>query len=167
MVNKVAIFVVGDHHTGKSTLIRSLTGAARNQIYNVKNGNGQLVHIFVSFSSPQEMSMTKHPPANFPDSIEQKYGVNRSDYDAFISAMRLEVRDQRNYGYEQYINSVRSKGFDVKIAIIENSWNNIPTNAAKLSAIASFTQRIGCPFIKLNAFNDPNAESSTLKRFYP
>lgn len=159
--------MVGDHRTGKSTLIRSLTGAARNKIYNVMNGNGQLVHIFVSFSSPQEMGMKKHPPANFPDSIEQKYGVNRSNYDAFISAMRLEVRDQGNYGYEQYVNSVRSKGFDVKIAVVENSWDNILTDVTKLSAVASFAQRIGCPFLKLDASNDPNAESSRLKTFYP
>lgn len=164
---KSAIFVVGDNSSGKSTLIRSLTGAARNQVYNVKNGRGQLVRAFVFLSSPQEMGMTKYPPQTFPDSIENKWHVDRNSYDVLISALRLDVRDQANYGYDKYIDSVRGKGFDVKIAVIENSWNNIRTDAGKLSAISSFAQDIQAPLMQLNASNDPNSESSRLKGFYP
>jgi GTPase SAR1 family protein len=167
MVNKAAIFVIGDGHFGKSTLIRSLTGAARNQVYNVKNENGQLLRIFVSFNSPQEMGMNNHPPTDFPETIEEKYGVKRNDYDVFISALRLAVRDQANYGYKQYINSVRDKGFDVKIGVIARSWDNKPILPSELSEVLSFAESVGSPCMKLNALNDPNAESSKLKRFYP
>jgi GTPase SAR1 family protein len=164
---KSAIFVVGDNRTGKSTLIRSLTGAARNQVYNVKNGHGQSVRAFVFLSSPQEMGMTKYPPQTFPDSIEKEWRVDRNSYDVLISALRLDVRDQANYGYDKYIESVREKGFDVKVAVIEKSWNNTQTDAGKLSAISSFAQKIQVPLMRLNASNDPNSESARFKSFYP
>lgn len=85
--NKYALFIVGERGSGKSTFIRSLTDCGRNKIYNVKTLNGQPLRAFVSINSPQEMGMSNHPPQSFPQSIENKYGIKRNDYDILISCL--------------------------------------------------------------------------------
>jgi hypothetical protein len=64
---KYALFIVG-RRSGKSTIMRSLTGLGRIQrryTWNVKARNGQPLKTLVLHSSPQEPSMRKYPPLNF------------------------------------------------------------------------------------------------------
>jgi len=166
--NKYALFIIGERDAGKSTLIRSLTGCGRNKVYNVKTLSGQPLRAFVSLNSPQEMGMSNHPPQNFPQSIESKYNVKRNDYDMLISALELVVGNQSQYGYQQYIQSVQNQGFDVRIAVIETSWNNVPANSNELTTIQSFAQQRNIRLTLVNASNDPNAESSRIRQnLYP
>ena len=166
--NKYALFIVGERGSGKSTLIRSLTGCGRNRVYNVRTLSGQPLRAFVSLSSPQEMGMSNHPPQNFPQSIENKYGVRRNDYDILISALELVVGNPALYGYQRYIQSVQNQGFDVRLAVIETSWNNVPANPNELSTIQNFARMNGLPPILVNATNDPNVESSRIRQnLYP
>jgi len=166
--NKYALFVVGERDAGKSTLIRSLTGCGRNKVYDVKTLNGQALKAFVSLNSPQEMGMSNYPPQNFPQSIENKYNVKRNDYDILISALELVVGNQTQYGYQQYIQSVQSQGFDVRIAVIQTGWNNVAANPNELQAIQNFAQQGKIPLILVNASSDPNVESSKVRHaLYP
>lgn len=167
MVNKSVIFVVGESSSGKSTFIRSLTGCGRNKVHNVKNIRGHSLRAFASLNAPQEMGMRRHSPQNFPESIETKYHVNRNDYDVLISALRLRVANQATYGYESYIQSMRGKGFAVKLAVIQTSWNGDHVDSAELSAINAFAQTNEISLICLNASNDPNRESSRIRDVYP
>jgi GTPase SAR1 family protein len=165
---KYALFVVGERNSGKSTLIRSLTGCARNKVYNVRSLNGQPLRAFVSLSSPQEMGMLNHPPQNFPQSIETKYGVGRDQYDILISALELIVANQSMYGYQQYINSVLNQGFDVRLAVIQTNWNGTLANPAEVTAIRNFAQQRQIPTTFVDASNDPNVESSRIRTLlYP
>jgi len=167
MTNQSVIFVVGEGNSGKSTLIRGLTGCGRNKVYNVKNTAGNSLRAFVSLNAPQEMGMRTHSPQNFPESIETKYHVNRNDYDVLISALRLSVSNQAAYGYESYIQSVRRKGFAVKLAVIDTSWNSNHADPAELFTMNTFAQTNGITLIHLNASNDPNQESSRMRILYP
>jgi GTPase SAR1 family protein len=165
---KYALFIVGERNSGKSTLIRSLTGCGRNKVYNIRTLSGQPLKAFVSLSSPQEMGMSNHPPQNFPQSIEDKYGVGRNDYDILISALELVVGNPVLYGYQQYIKSVQNQGFDVRLAVIQTSWNNIPANLNEVATIQSYAQQRNIPIALVNASNDPNEESSRIRRnLYP
>src|SRR5208337_221676 len=140
MVNKYAIFVVGEGRTGKSSLIRSLTGCGRNMVYNLKKIDGTVLKAFVSLNSPQEMGMDNYPPETFPKTIEDKHNVKREDYDVLISALRLTVRNPSVYGYQMYIESVVKQGFDVRLAVIAKSWNGIKTDSKDISAIKLFAK---------------------------
>jgi len=165
---KYALFIVGERSSGKSTLIRSLTGCGRNKVYNVKTLSGQPLRAFVSLSSPQEMGMSNHPPQNFPRSIEDEYGAGRNDYDILISALELVVGNQALYGYQRYVQSVQNQGFDVRLAVIETTWNNVRADPNKLTAIQNFAQQRKIPLILVNASNDPNEESSGIRQnLYP
>lgn len=167
MTQQSVIFVVGEPIIGKSTIIRSLTGAARNQIYNLKNGSGELVRAFVFLSSIQEIGMTEYLPAIFLEKIESEWEVERDSYDIFICPLRLAVRDQATYGYESYIQSMRDKGFDVKIAIIDNNWNNAHADPHKIANIKDYAHKNGIALMVLDTSNDPNSESAKIKSFYP
>lgn len=59
---KYALFIVGERESGKSTLIRSLTGCGRNTVYNAKSLGGRTLRAFVFLSSPQEMGASNYPP---------------------------------------------------------------------------------------------------------
>jgi len=86
---KYALFIVGERNSGKSTLIRSLTGCSKSKIYYVKSLSGNTLRAFVILSSPQEMGASRYPPQNFPKSIEDKYQVDRKEYDILISPLEL------------------------------------------------------------------------------
>jgi len=166
---KYALFIVGERNSGKSTLIRSLTGCARNKVCNVKTLSGQPLRAFVSLSSPQEMGMSNYPPQSFPQSIENKYSVGRNDYDILISALELIVRrNPAAYGYQQYIQSVREQYFDVRLAVIQRSWNNVPADLDAITTIQGYAHEKNIPIILVDASNDPNQESSRIRRnLYP
>ena len=168
MANKYALFIVGKRSSGKSTLIRSLTGSWKNRVWNVKKLNGQPLKAFVSHNAPQEMTMSNYPPQNFPESIEDKYGVRRNDYDILISALELVVRDQASYGYQRYIQTTQNKGFDVRIAALKTAWNNAFAGSNEITTIQNFAQQNNIPLILVNASNDPNAESFKIRQtLYP
>ena len=168
MTNKYALFIVGRRRSGKSTLIRSLTGSGKSRVWNVKKINGQPLKTFVSLNAPQEMGMSNYPPQNFPESIEDKFSVRRNDYDILISALELVVRNQASYGYQRYIQTTQNKGFDVRIAVIETAWNNAFAGSNEITTIQNFAQQNNIPLILVNASNDPNAESSRIRQtFYP
>jgi len=108
---KYILFIVGEYDSGKSTLIRSLTGTWKSKVVNVKDLRGRPLKAFVSLSAPQELGLSKHPPSNFPASIEQRYRVRRNDYELLISALELVLssRSRAAFGYEKYINSVQGQ----------------------------------------------------------
>jgi GTPase SAR1 family protein len=166
---KYALFIVGERNSGKSTLIRSLTGCWKSKVYNVRTLSGQPLRAFVSLSSPQEMGMSKkHPPHKFLQSIEEKYGVKRNDYDILISALELVVRNPVLYGYQKYIQNVQNKGFDVRLAVIKTSWRGIPADQKELVTIQSYAQKKNIPIILVDASTDPNVESSKIRqKLYP
>jgi len=172
MDNKYILFIVGKYDSGKSTLIRALTGTWKCKVVNVKDLRGQPLKAFVSLSAPQELGLSKHPPSNFPASIEKKYRVKRNDYKLLISALELVVssRSRSAYGYEQYINSVQGQGFDVRLAVIENSWDNKPADPYELSNIKKFAKKVNIkpPLLLVDASNDPNEEANKIRRaLYP
>ncbi len=169
---KVILFIVGEYDSGKSTLVRSLTGTWRSKIINVKYISGNPLKAFVSLSAPQERGLAKNPPSNFPTSIEQAYKVSRNDYELLISPLELVVSpiSQAKYGYQQYILHVQRQGFDVRLAVIENSWDNKPADPIELSNIQFLATQVTMskPLLLVDASNDPNEEANKIRRnLYP
>jgi len=167
-MRKYALFIIGLRGSGKSTLIRSLTGCSKNRVWNVKTLSGQPLRAFVSLSSPQELGMSNYPPSIFPQCIERRYGVNRNDYDVFISALELIVRNQTLYGYQNYIKSTQNQGFDVRMAVIRTTWDNINVNSNLITAAQNFAHQNKIPILLVDASKDPNEESSRIRQnLYP
>lgn len=164
------LFIVGDYGSGKSSLIRSLTGSCRNKIIFVKDLSGQRLRAFVSLSAPQELGMKKCAPKIFPQYIETKYDVKRNTYDILISALELIVsnRSKARYGYEPYILSVLQQGFDVRLAVIENAWDNIRVGSQEITNIQTFAANHNIPMILVDASNDPCDEAYNIRlALYP
>ena len=167
MTQKYALFIIGERNSGKSTLIRSLTGYGRKRLWRVKSLGGRNLWAFIIHQSPQEMGMNKYPPKTFPDSLEQQFNVQRSDYDLLICALELIVRSPQ-FSYQQYINSAQSKGFNVRMAIISRNWNGNQANQAEIQNALNFAQGNSIPFCPVDASNDPNDEAHKIRQqLYP
>lgn len=46
----------------------------------------------------------------------------------------------------KYVNSVLNQGFDVRLAVIEVSWNNIQANQNEILKIQNYAQQRNIPF---------------------
>lgn len=170
VVMKYAIFVVGERKSGKSTILRSLTGLwamKRGQVWRVRSLDGRPLWAFVIHSSPQELGMSRYPPNDFPEAFERKYDVSRDAYDLLISALELSVRDPQ-YSYREYISNVRRQGFDVRIATINTRWDETPEDALKIRDVQNFTRQHGIPITLIDASEDPNVAANRVRSaLYP
>jgi len=167
---KYAIFIIGERKSGKSTIIRSLTGCGRRkkrEVWRVMSLSGQRLKAFIVHSSPQEMSVTKYPPNNFLQAFENEFGINRNDYDILISALELNVRDPQ-YSYKEYVSQTRNQGFDVRIAVINVWWNGTSEDPTKITDSQNFAQQNKIPITLVNASEDPNVAANKLRStLYP
>jgi len=163
-----ALFIVSGRGSGKSTLIRALTGfEARRRLWRVKSLSGRDLWAFIIHQSPQELGMRRHPPQDFPDVFEKKYGVSRNEYNFLISALEIHVRNPQ-YSYRQYINSARRKGFDARIAIINKYWNGKLEDPIKVQSVQNFASFNGILFILVDASQDPNVTANKIRNnLYP
>jgi energy-coupling factor transporter ATP-binding protein EcfA2 len=167
---KYAIFIVGNRKSGKSTIIRSLTGLGRRlrgRAWNVRARNGQPLKALILHSSPQELDAGKYPPTDFPDAFERELNVSRDMYDILISALELQVRKSQ-YSYQEYVKSVLNKGFDVRIAVIKIRWNGKQERQTKIQKLQGFAQKLNIPLILIDASDDPNVAANTVRgNLYP
>lgn len=165
---KLAVFVIGPLDSGKSTIIRSLTGCPGNRVWNVRSLGGQPLRAFEVLSSPQEMGLSNYPPENFPQAIEERYNVNRDDYELLICPLELKVGNPDLFGCHRYVQNARNQWFDVRMAVIERQWNGIPVEIAYINGVQSFAQHNNIPLIRLDASNDPNITSAHVRNnLYP
>jgi len=165
---KFAIFVVGPLNSGKSTTIRSLTGCPRCRTWNLRSLGGTPLRAFVILSAPQEMGLSKYPPGRFPQAIEERYKVNRKDYDLLICPLELNVNNPALFGYDRYVQTARNQGFDARIAVIERQWNGTQVDVADVNAAQSFAQHNNIPFVRIDASNDPSTTATNVRsNLYP
>jgi|GEM_PF-3176031 len=167
---KYALFIVGRRKSGKSTIIRSLTGLGRRlkgHVWNVKARNGRSLKALILHSSPQELGTGKYPPAKFPEAFEEELNVSRDRYDLLISALELQVKNPR-YSYQEYVRSAQSKGFDVRIAVIKTCWNSEQEEPTKIQNAQQFAQQLSIPLMLIDASDDPNVVANTVRNnLYP
>ncbi len=65
----------------------------------------------------------------------------------------------------KYLESAKTKGFDVKVAGIEKDWNK---DESDLTKISKWCKENNVPYLALNTINDYNLEANKLRRtFYP
>ena len=159
---KTCIFIVGDRDSGKTSMVRSLTGVTREGVWKVKNMQGIERKAFVLTSAITERGAKYNPPDKFPISLEERFKINRNDYDILICP--FELRTQKKYSFDKYVDKAKSEGFTVKVAIIETTWNNEPSDISNIQNICD--QRGIIPEV-LDASNDYNPESAKIrKQFY-
>lgn len=162
-----ALFIVGGRGSGKSTLIRALTGFGRKRPWRVKSLSGKDIYALIIHQSPQELGMKKYPPEDFPDIFEKEYGVAREKYSLLISALEIYVRDP-HYSYMEYINQTLKKGFKVGMAIIDKRWNGTIENKKRIRDAQNFAVSKGIPYILVDATLDPNVVANKIRsKLYP
>ena len=160
---KTCILIIGNSWTGKTSIIRALTGCGRSGLWNVKSKRGDSKKALVIMGSPQEINKKKHSPENFPKSLENKY--DGDEYDIFICSLQTRPIDIK-YGYDKYIESIDRRRFDVKVAVIEKDWEGRPN--IRLHGIEDFCNDNRIPIIKIDASNDDHVEAGKIRReFYP
>ncbi len=166
-MNHYAILLLGGPKSGKSTLIRALTGVYRNRLVHLKSLGGSRLRAFVVDASPHEMGMRKHPPRNFLNMFERKWGIRRNQYDMFIGSLHPNAR-RPEFLPERYIESLIAQGFDVKVAIIEKSWDERMQDSSSISRIETFLKGRNIRTIRVDASGDPNEEASMIRHeLYP
>ena len=166
---KYAIFIIGNRGSGKTTLIRALTGVGRFKFpWNLRKLNGQPMKAFVLSSAIQEMGMRRYPPSTFPNNIEAAHKVNRKDYDILICPLEILVRNQQRYGYERYIENAIQQGFDSRIAVINIRQNGAPTNLNLINGCQAFSRQYKTRMVLANASDDPHVTSTYIRdNLYP
>ena len=85
---QLIIFILGYQGSGKSSIIRALTGSRQIELRDLRSINGRLLPVLVNLRSPQERGCEDHPPDSFPESIEKLAGVSRDAWDVLVSALQ-------------------------------------------------------------------------------
>jgi len=166
-VNLYAILLLGEPKSGKSTLIRALTGVGRNRLVHLRSLGGSRLRVFVVDTSPHEMGMRKYPPRNFLNKFERKWGIRRSQYDVFIGSLHPNAR-RPEFLPERYIESLIAQGFDVRVAIIEKTWDGRMQDLSDISRIENFLRERNIRMMRVDASKDPNEEAGKIRReLYP
>ena len=168
---KSALFIIGQRESGKSTLIRSLTGIGRRKKgvpWKLKSLGGAEIKALIVLSSPQELGMTeKHAPKNFPEYFEDKQEIGRENYDLIICPLELSVTNPV-YDYKEYIKVSQKKGFNVRIAVISKHWDGIEENKEKIREARKFALKHNKQLSLVDASNDPNVASGKIRQqLYP
>ena len=160
---KTCIFIVGDRNSGKTSTVRSLTGCNSSRLWIVKNLKGRPIKAFVLQKAITEFGGKKHPPNKFPASFEQKFDVNRRDYEILICP--FELRTYRKYSLDKYIQNARNQRFNVKVVIIKKDYQGTPYI---ISNIQNICLMLGIRPLILDITNDYVEEARRIRRrFYP
>ena len=159
---KTCIFIVGDRHSGKTSIVRSLTGVTREGLWDVKNRQGTERKALVLVSAITERCARENPPNKFPSSIEKEFGISRNDYDILICP--FELRTWEKYSLDKYIDNATIEGFTVKVAIIRTTWDG---QSSDIQHIEEICRQKGLTPLILDASNDYNPESAKIRtQFY-
>ena len=161
---KTCIFIVGDINSGKTSMVRSLTGITREGIWKVKNTQGTERNALVLTSALSERKPCgrNKKPENFPNFLEEEFGVTRNEYDILICP--AELITQKKYALDKYIDKAKSEGFTVKVAIIQTTYDN---QTSDITSIQEICREKGLTPLLLDASNDYNPESAKIRnQFY-
>jgi len=166
---KTAIFVVGDAGSGKSSVIRALTGyGGRVYLWEVRNLAGNPINAFILLMSLQEDAKLKNikPNPHLYEEIENEKDVRHDDYELFVCPLQINPAKPGLYNFDEYLQAfIDSNEFDVRIALIENSWNTSQVNVTRVkNFIASHNLRS----INLDVNNDEHLEARKVRdNLYP
>jgi len=167
---KTCIFIVGDRSSGKSTIIKRLTKCNEEGVWDVQSKSSEPLTAFVLLSAIAERGLKKkkHYPYNFPSSLEEEKGVKREDYDMLICPfeIRTGLWKNKDCSIDKYIQKARDEDFEVKVAIIEQSYGgNAHDLPQKLEKTKEMCIREGVTPLPLDANQD---ESRKIREnFYP
>ncbi len=160
-MDQVIIFILGYGSSGKSTLIRALTGARQIGIYLLRSNDDHIIRALVNHSSPQERGCEDHPPDDFPSSIEELAGKEPDDWDVLISA--LQIRYNSSCPHIEYIDASLNQDFIVKIALIERDQDRESIDVAKVLDIQTYCEQKGIELVLVDAVKDPNVEANKIR----
>ena len=164
---QVIIFILGYQGSGKSSIIRALTGSRQIELRDLRSIDGRLLPVLVNLRSPQERSCEDHPPDSFPESIEKLVGVSRDVWDVLVSALQYTPQESE-CPYEEYVTTSIEKGFEVKIAFIERKQNRSSLSKREIYEVQDFCDRVDIPIVLVDAAMDPSVEANRIRdTFYP
>ena len=109
IINMIKVIAfIGDGGSGKSTMIRHITGVSRNRNITLTKTNGSEVSVFMILQSPQE------PPIKIlPQEFLQNIQNSNADY-VFV-ALRIDAVSNRTSApnFQAYLDIITSNGIDV------------------------------------------------------
>ncbi len=159
---KTCIFIVGKGKTGKSSIIRGLTGCWIDSFWKINDLSGNRIWAMVLLSAIGE-----RPPVsveNFLEELEAQIRKKKRNK-GFSEKYRLIICPIRITPAKKYIESAITKGLNVKVAGIETDWKGTSIN---LKGIGAWCDQKNVPYLSLNANNDDNVESGKIRqKFYP
>ncbi len=174
---KTAIFVIGEKNSGKTSVIRALTGqSGNNHCWYVMSRKRRKIPAFVITSALQEDKGTKKIPLNddFLKNLEKRYKIKKENckYELLICPLEINVRKPL-HTFNEYLDFfINLNLFKVKVAIIRGSWREPPADNNLLNRYnkaLNFVREHHLDRVVLKIYNsDEHLEANKLRRqLYP
>jgi hypothetical protein len=160
---KTCIFIVGDKGSGKSCLIRSITGIGqtRDHLWILRKKNGEMLPCLVQINSIGDENLKDITLDVFPRRIEVEHGVDHDAYEILICAVRrISVFDFKDL-------LIRSmKEFDhVSVAAIKRDYDGKPYATI---LIDKECKALSIPFLNIDLTKDYHPEAGRIRSdFFP
>lgn len=161
-MKKTCIFIVGKGKTGKSSIVRGLTGCWCDCFWQVTDLSGNRILAMVLLSAIGE-----RPPVsseNFVVELEAQVRKKKRNK-GFSDNYSLIICPIRPRPAKRFIEAALRLDLDVKVAGIETAWNGQQPN---LYGIGDWCVQKSIPYLPLNTSNDYNPEAGRIRQtFYP
>lgn len=160
---KTCIFIVGDRDSGKTSIVKSLTGCSKNGLWYVRTLSNKRLSAFVLLSAITEFGGKKNPPHKFPKSLEDKFHVKRHEYKILICP--FELKTWGKYSIDKYIQNARRNRFNVKVAVIKQDYTG---QNYDITNIRNICRQINVQLLPLDITRDYVIEANRIRNaFYP
>ena len=151
---RCAIVIIGDRETGKSSIIRALTGTGTVRgppVYHLRDRYGNVRRFLVLHTSPQENGVA---PQRFINTHPYD-SITTVPHDALVIGLEMTYR----WNAQLYIDILRQLDYEVRVALTQD-----PDRQLMSYLTTNDIAYIVCPYRQGNTFADPFEVASYIRR---